>query len=155
MMTVEELRTVHHPQILAIVRQLPEWFDEQARDVGIPIDIQVHKGYVAMRDDEIIGFATFSTEYGAGRLSWIAVHRNHHRQGIGKALVKAIEETLAGIGVSKIWVETVGWSEPPSESYARTCAFYISLGYQKTAESEVYEVNGRAWRMYDFYKPLR
>jgi GNAT superfamily N-acetyltransferase len=136
------------------VRALPEWFDKAARETGVPVDIQLHKGYVALLADRLVGFATYTSEYGAGRISWVAVHPDHHGKGIGKELVQTVEDTMSRLGIRKVWVETVGWSEPPNEPYARTRGFYGSVGYQVAKKSMVHEAQGHKWQMFDFMKEL-
>jgi ribosomal protein S18 acetylase RimI-like enzyme len=61
-------------------------------------------------------------------LTWIAVHPEFHRKGIGRRLVKALEEVLVKVGVSALEVSTVADSVE-YEPYARTRSFYHALGF--------------------------
>jgi ribosomal protein S18 acetylase RimI-like enzyme len=61
-------------------------------------------------------------------LTWIAVHPNLHRKGIGRSLVEALEEVLVRLGVLALEVSTVADSVE-YEPYARTRSFYHALGF--------------------------
>jgi GNAT superfamily N-acetyltransferase len=151
---IEEMRPEHMGQIDELVQLLPQWFDEKARKKYISIDLQLHRGYVAISAEQLLGFATYTSKYGVGIVSWIAVHPSHHRQGIGRQLLQAVERSLAGFGVLKVVVETVGWSEPPYVPYDRTRAFYAALGYSVSRTLETGQEAGHTWQMCEFSKKL-
>ncbi|MFN3170223.1 MAG: GNAT family N-acetyltransferase [Hyphomicrobiales bacterium] len=65
---------------------------------------------------------------GCWNLYLIAVHADHHGQGIGRALLAFVEDTLAVEGVRVLLVETSG-----SAGFARTRAFYAQAGYEEEA----------------------
>ena len=60
-------------------------------------------------------------------MTWIAVHPEFHRKGIGRCLVKALEKVLVRLGVSALEVSTVADSVE-YEPYAGTRSFYHALG---------------------------
>ena len=151
---IEEMRPEHNSQINEIVLLLPQWFDEKARQKYISLDLQLHRGYVALSGKRLLGFATYTSKYGAGIISWIAVHPDHHRQGIGRQLLQAVERSLAGLGILKVVVETVGWSEPQYVPYERTRAFYAALGYTISRTLEIGSEAGHTWQMCEFSKRL-
>jgi len=153
-MTILKMQGRHHRGIIALAEALPDWFDEDARKRSIPIDIRIHRGFAALEQDRLIGFVTFTSEYGFGRISWIGVDPKSHRKGIGRKLVDAVEQAMRQAGVKEVRVETVGWSEPPHEPYAKTLLFYEALGFKVRKQGEVCEGAGYRWRMYDLSKQL-
>ena len=52
------LEEKHHPGILAVAENLPEWFDETARPKSIPIDIRHQEGFVSVSGQKVVGFLT-------------------------------------------------------------------------------------------------
>lgn len=62
---------------------------------------------IAEEDDEVVGAAmcTFSSESGEGKIASIAVLEEHRGRGIGKALLKACEESLRSLGLSLFTLE--------------------------------------------------
>jgi GNAT superfamily N-acetyltransferase len=65
---------------------------------------------------------------GCWNLFLIAVHADHHGQGIGRALLAFVEETLAVEGVRVLLVETSG-----DAGFSRTRGFYAQAGYEEEA----------------------
>jgi GNAT superfamily N-acetyltransferase len=64
----------------------------------------------------------------------LAVHPDHHRQGIGRALLRHAEEWLRSRGVELFHVKTLGPSDP-YPPYADTRAFYQALGFRPLFET--------------------
>lgn len=65
-------------------------------------------GIVALLDNSVIGFAGLSRSSAVTKISYIAVHSDHRKQGIGKALLHLIslgEDELFAIG----WKTPNGW----------------------------------------------
>jgi coenzyme F420-0:L-glutamate ligase / coenzyme F420-1:gamma-L-glutamate ligase len=110
----------------AVLRALPDWF-------GIE---EATRAYV----DDVAGLTTFADESRAGFLSLrrhgtrtaeihvMGVLPDRHREGIGRALVRAAEAWCAENGVELLQAKTLAPSHP-SEHYARTRAFYEALGF--------------------------
>ncbi len=65
---------------------------------------------------------------GCWNLYLIAVHSDHHSQGIGQALLRYVEDTLSVEGVRVLLVETSG-----DAGFARTRGFYLQAGYEEEA----------------------
>ncbi len=107
-----------------------------ASEAEAPIDYE----FVGAFDDErLVGYACFgptpSTD-GTYDLYWLAVDPTAQGRGIGRALVRDVEEKLAGRGGRLLVVETS--SRPDYESTRR---FYTRSGYTEAA------------RVRDFYAP--
>jgi len=118
-----------HVTIVAMAKLLPQWFTEFGVQ-QIARDLQTQNGLVALEDENIAGFVTYSitVDETIAELTWIAVHPNLHRKGIGRSLVEALEEVVVGLGVSALEVSTVADSVE-YEPYARTRTFYHALGF--------------------------
>ena len=151
---IEDMRPEHHEQILALAKQLPEWFDDKARVRYIPLDLKLHQGYIARSGQRLIAFVTFTSKTGRGVISWIGVHPDHHRQGIGRRLLETVERYFRSLGCQRISVETVGWSDPEYPPYEKTRAFYRGMEYQVSRKLEAGEEAGYRWQMYEYSKEL-
>jgi ribosomal protein S18 acetylase RimI-like enzyme len=93
----------------------------------------------AFEDDRLVGYACFGATPatdGTFDLYWLAVDRAVQGRGIGRSLVRAVEEKLIGRGGRLLVVETS--SRPDYESTRR---FYARSGYTEAA------------RVRDFYAP--
>ncbi|MFA6618706.1 MAG: GNAT family N-acetyltransferase [Candidatus Neomarinimicrobiota bacterium] len=62
-------------------------------------------------------------------LYWIAVHEEFQGKGIGKILLRKVEDVVIGLSGRHIWIET---SSRPL--YEPTRKFYLKMGYRITAE---------------------
>jgi coenzyme F420-0:L-glutamate ligase/coenzyme F420-1:gamma-L-glutamate ligase len=110
----------------AVLRDLPEWF-------GIE---QATAAYI----EEAATLPTFAVEPDLGflcvkqhmprsaELYVMGVRREHHRRGIGRALVAAAESWCRGRGVRYFQVKTLGPSRS-SRGYDATRAFYEAVGF--------------------------
>ena len=118
-----------HAAIVAMAKLLPQWFTELGIQ-HIARDLETQNGLVALEGENIAGFVTYAiaVDETVAELTWIAVHPNLHRKGIGRSLVEALEEVLAMLGVSALQVSTVADSVE-YEPYARTRSFYHALGF--------------------------
>ena len=93
----------------------------------------------AFEGDQLVGYACFgptpATE-GTYDLYWLAVDPAVQGRGIGRALVRDVEEKLIGRGGRLLVVETSSRAD-----YASTRQFYVRSGYTEAA------------RVRDFYAP--
>lgn len=83
------------------------------------------------RYGKMVGYACFGKI--AGTLSsfdlyWIAVHRDLHNLGIGKALLRKSESIISEMGGDRIYIETSS-----RKSYEAARLFYSNCGYKKEA----------------------
>ena len=89
--------------------------------------------------DRLAGYACFGATPGTDGtwdLYWLAVDPVAQGQGIGRALLRAVEDELGGRGARMLVAETSGRAD-----YAPTRAFYLATGYAEAA------------RVRDFYAP--
>lgn len=85
----------------------------QEQDVGL-LNLRIHTAYAA----EV----------------WLmAVLPQHHRQGIGRALLEHAERTLIDGGIEYLQVKTLSAAKP-DDGYERTRAFYLACGFRPLEE---------------------
>lgn len=98
-----------------------------------------HVVIVETRDGGVGGYMTWGptplTE-GAYDLYWMAVSPKEQGRGLGKELVRWLEQTVARLKGRLILIETAG-----QPKYHRTREFYLGLDYKEVA------------RVPDFYRP--
>jgi ribosomal protein S18 acetylase RimI-like enzyme len=79
--------------------------------------------YVYRSEGEIVGVAALSVKSpGEGQIHWVYILPRHQRKGIGKALVKYLEQEAQERGLKRLKLHTVGtaiWA----------ISFYRKLGY--------------------------
>jgi len=93
----------------------------------------------ARREEQMLGFACYGQRpltQGTYDLYWIAVDKNHHRQGIGEILLGETERRVRQRGGRLLIAETAGKS-----AFEPTRRFYLKTGYELEA------------RIRDFYSP--
>ena len=139
-MTIERR---HDPaSVERILDGLPEWF-------GLP---EANRHYVeaaasmpswcAVIDEHVVGVALVERRFDeSADLHLLAVDREAHRRGVGRALVEAVSTDLARDGVKLLQVNTVGGSFE-HEGYAATRAFYRACGFLPLAELHGIEWDG-------------
>lgn len=93
--------------------------------------LETEAGWVALADEEPIGFLTVSAPFPETReITWMAVAPAWHRHGTGRRLVDQVIETSRSAGATLLHVKTLADTHP-SREYAQTRAFYMALGFQR------------------------
>ncbi len=87
------------------------------------IDDKSSNVVVAVEADEVIGFAVMQCFDAEARLDLFGVHPVHRRKGVGKRIVKWLEETALINGNGVVYLETRFQNHGARE-------FYKSLGYR-------------------------
>jgi coenzyme F420-0:L-glutamate ligase/coenzyme F420-1:gamma-L-glutamate ligase len=109
-----------------VLRDLPEWFgiEEATRAY-----IEETGRLVVLATDDRDGFLALKRHAPrAAEIYVMGVRRERHRQGVGRALVRAAEAWCAANGVEYLQVKTLAPTRP-DENYARTRAFYEAMGF--------------------------
>jgi len=103
--------------------------------------------YIAIRSENIAGIVGLH-EYRWGPpqniwLSWFAVEPNLQGQGIGKWLLRQIEQNARELGYTKMFIETY---EHPT--FARALKFYQAQDYVQQGEIQAYLPDNSAMLVY-------
>ena len=123
----------------AIVAGLPDWFGNADGIREAATAVRTHEGFVAQDGHDVVGFVTLVHPYPTtSEISWMAIRRDRHRTGVGRALVDAALETLAERGVRLLTVKTLSDREDPGPEYAQTRAFYLASGFVPVAELDIW-----------------
>lgn len=125
-----------------ILRLLPEWFGIEAAIIHYVHEIEQLPTLLAWNQTQVVGFLSIKqhSEF-AAEIYVMAVHPKFHRQGIGHQLVEVAEKKLREQGTEYLQVKTLSPSHP-DQHYARTRAFYQSVGFKPLEEFlELWEGN--------------
>ena len=125
---VRPLRAEDHEAVLAVVEELPEWFDEDARHRAIPVDLAHQDGFVAVADGQVAGFITLYVAEGRANIGWMGVRPDFHRRGVGTLLLAGAEDHAKLGGLDEIATYTLG-DGVEYEPYERTRRFYFDRGF--------------------------
>jgi GNAT superfamily N-acetyltransferase len=118
------------PTCRRILDALPDWF-------GIPEAVEMYIEFADRSPTVIasiagvdVGLLTMEhhSPYSA-EVYLIAVLPEHHRHGIGAAMLQHAEHALADAGVEFLQVKTLSDLDP-DEGYAKTRAFYAANGFR-------------------------
>jgi coenzyme F420-0:L-glutamate ligase/coenzyme F420-1:gamma-L-glutamate ligase len=120
-----------------VLHDLPEWFGWEDSNQTYIRDAAELPTFVAEPD---LGFLCLKQHTPrAVELYVMGVRRDHHRQGIGRALVAAAERWCRAHGIRYLHVKTMGPSRE-SRGYGATRSFYDALGF--VALEELYGLWG-------------
>ena len=138
------LESRHRDALANILRRTPE-FKEDEREVALElIDLGIrredtYRFWVEEEQGRARGYVCFGPTpmtHGTFDLYWLLVDPAVKGKGLGRGLVRAMEDELRAEGARLVRVETAG-----SPEYAGTRAFYDRIGYEVVA------------RIRDFYWP--
>jgi GNAT superfamily N-acetyltransferase len=113
----------------AILTGLRDWFGFEETNRVYIAGLNTLPAFVAVLDGGIVGFVSlrhhnpFTSE-----IEVLAVHAGMHRQGVGGALLKKVEDELRKREARLLEVKTLGPSHP-DEGYQKTRAFYSAIGF--------------------------
>lgn len=114
-----------------VLEKLPQWFgNKQALDDYVEKVAELPYWAAMNKKNRCIGFFSVKRHYGhTGDIFVCGVLSEYQRSGIGKALYKMAEAYLVENGCKYIIVKTLS-DAVNYEPYARTRAFYKSVGFQ-------------------------
>lgn len=99
----------------------PPW-NVPEEDIRRKLSVQRDLFLVAMRGSELVGTAMAGYDGHRGWVYYLAVSPEHRRQGVGRALMKRVEESLAEMSCPKLNLQV-------RASNAQAVSFYRHLGY--------------------------
>jgi GNAT superfamily N-acetyltransferase len=139
---VDVVRRADPPSVAAILASVPEWFGIPEATAQYVADAARLPSYLAIDGQDVVGVALLSEHFAQSReLHLLAVRRDLHRRGIGRALVEAVVADLRAAGVRLLEVHTVGPSREDA-GYAATREFYLAQGFVPMTELQRIDWNG-------------
>lgn len=131
-----EVRALHGDDAAAcdaIVQSLPYHFGHEAGRRACAAAVRAQDGLVAIADRRVVAFLTVVRHFDASaEITWMAVHADYRRRGIGNELVTRLSTRLCEEGRRLLLVLTVSPSDPgpePDDGYASTRRFYAANGF--------------------------
>ena len=112
-----------------ILRRLPQWFGIESAIQEYKANLRALDGYCAVKDSKLVGFVGLK-RYGDSSIEVdvIGVDPEHRRSGIGRALLKHVEEN-ATTGLTKLLhMKTLAPSDPDL-NYVETRMFWEASGF--------------------------
>ena len=97
-------------------------WNDPAKDIARKLTVQPELFIVAEVRDQIVGTVMAGYEGHRGWINYLAVHPDHQRRGIGRALMTEAAEKLQAMGCPKINLQV-------RHSNLDASAFYRALGY--------------------------
>lgn len=119
-----------------ILRALPAWFGIESSLVQYVADVQRYPTWLGVDSttNEPLGVLTLHQHFPeSAEIHCMAVLPDHHRRGVGRALIAFAESEVRSRGAEYLQVKTQGPSRP-CEAYTRTRAFYRALGFAPLEE---------------------
>jgi GNAT superfamily N-acetyltransferase len=134
----------HDPDTVdRLLRSLPGWFGIESSIVEYVAKAHELPTYLAWpgkgspaggRERQPVGVLLAARHFPeSAEIYLMAVEPSLHRQGIGRALVEALEAELIADGVELLQVKTLGPSCPDA-GYDQTRQFYLSMGFRPLEE---------------------
>ena len=112
-----------------ILDQLPDWFGRPDSNREYVASAATLANYAAVADNGVVGVCLVREHNPkSAEIHLIAVRPDHHRAGVGRALVAAVEAETRATRKQLLSVKTYGPSGK-SEPYERTRRFYEALGF--------------------------
>jgi GNAT superfamily N-acetyltransferase len=117
-----------------ILRALPTWFGIESSLKNYVRDVATMTIFAAVEDEEVIGFLSLNPHNAfTAEIHVMGVMQGKHRQGVGKALVRAAEVHLRSRGFEYFSVKTLSPARPNRE-YEITRNFYFATGFLPVEE---------------------
>ena len=112
-----------------ILRLLPQWFGIEEHIEGYVSNVTNLPMFGCLIERDLVGFLSLKphTEF-AAEIYVLGVKPEQHRRGIGRRLIRAVEEHAKERSISFITVKTLS-SSIDYEPYERTRQFYSSMGF--------------------------
>ena len=145
--TIAPLTAEHAAACDAVLASLPYFFGDPDGIRDCALAVRTQRGWVALVDGAVAGFLAllFHNEESA-EITWMAVHADHRRGGIGRALIDAACAGASADGARMMCVLTLGPSEDLADenngdNYEGTRRFYHTNGFVPLRELGLREWN--------------
>jgi GNAT superfamily N-acetyltransferase len=125
-----------------IILSLPHHFGYESGRIACAEAVCTSEGWVATLGSRVIGFLTVQDHFDTtAEITWMAVHAQYRRQGIGQRLIQRLRQEKKAWGYRLLLVSTLApsYDEGPTEDgYAGTRAFYQAAGFLALREVPLY-----------------
>ena len=112
-----------------VLATVPEWFGIDEANADYVEKAEANPTVVASIGGRDVGLLTIIRHFPeAAEVYLMAVARDVHRRGVGRAMLGHAEEVLAADGVRFLQVKTLSPARV-DENYATTRAFYLARGF--------------------------
>jgi GNAT superfamily N-acetyltransferase len=117
-----------------ILDLLPSWFGIPEANDAYVHTAATHPSVIASINGDDVGITTVKhhSPY-AAEVYLMAVKPSFHRAGIGTAMLRHLEDTLAARGIEFLQVKTLSGARPDRD-YDKTRAFYLAYGFRPLEE---------------------
>jgi ribosomal protein S18 acetylase RimI-like enzyme len=113
----------------SLTARLPQWFGQPDSNLHYAEQAERLENRVARIDGQSAGLLLLERHSPASaEIYWLGVDPDHHRRGIGRALIESVERHLRDEKARFLFVTTLH-PEVDHEPYQRTRAFYERLGF--------------------------
>lgn len=124
-----------HGECQALVAALPDWFGIPESNASYLRNLSLLPSWLALLESRVAGAITLEQHFpSAFEVHFMAIHPDHHRQGIGRVLLRYAEGAAQSRGGLWLHVKTLGPSHP-DPFYGRTRAFYSAMGFAPLFET--------------------
>lgn len=117
----------------AVIASLPAFFGDPGGIEDCAKAVRTQRGLVALAGDRVAGFLTLEpSQPGSLEITWMAVHADARRGGIGRRLIDAAVASARADGVAMLFVLTAGETDEPDrpgDNYTGTRRFYRDNGF--------------------------
>jgi GNAT superfamily N-acetyltransferase len=118
-----------------LTARLPEWFGQSEANRHYAEQAEVLAAWSARIDGRAVGLLLLKRHSAvSAEIYWLGVDPDHHRQGIGQALIGAVERRLKEEKIKFLFVMTLH-PRDPYEPYRRTRLFYERMGFELVLSS--------------------
>lgn len=112
-----------------ILRALPDWFGIEDSIVEYVNDVKDMLFYASYDLDQPVGFIAVKRHNTATSEVYVmGILKEYHKQGIGRALIEAVEAYCVKHEMQALTVKTLA-DTVNNEAYANTRCFYTSMGF--------------------------
>jgi ribosomal protein S18 acetylase RimI-like enzyme len=114
----------------SLTARLPEWFGQAQSNRHYAERAEILQAWVARIGGEAIGLVLLKRHSPvSAEIYWLGVDPQHHRRGVGRSLLRAVEHRLKQERIRFLFVMTLH-PDDPYEPYRRTRAFYEAMGFE-------------------------
>jgi GNAT superfamily N-acetyltransferase len=137
-----------------LTSRLPQWFAQAEANRHYAGQAEVLEACAARIDGRADGLLLLKRHSAvSAEIYWLGVDPDHHRQGIGRALIGAVERQLRKDRIRFLFVMTLH-PEDPYEPYRRTRLFYERMGFELALSSGQALATASSDRLAYYLKPL-